>query len=157
MACFLSQGERGTRPFPCQKGYAKNTCQPSGKAWLHTATQRGANHLTGVKIGWIKTQGGVLIWEGEVRVKPSWRTLNLPKLQHRLTPTAEHKQKHSFALLESNSHRAPALQSGVHGEPLEMGRREQVLMRPGASKAGNLATHFLRNPRLKGVFRKGTW
>lgn len=86
--------------------------------------------------------------KGKVRVKPSWRTTNLFKLQHRWTPTAKHKQKHSCALLESERHRAPALQSGVHGEPWEMGRREQVLVRPGASKVGNLATHFLCNPGL---------
>lgn len=58
---FLSGG-RDTFLFPCQTGYAKNTCQPSGNAWLHTATQRGANYFTVVKIGWIKTQGGALIW-----------------------------------------------------------------------------------------------
>lgn len=126
-SCFLSQGERGTRSFPCQTGYAKNTCQPSGKAWLHAATQHGANHLTAVKTGWVKTQGGVLIWEGErCMLKPSWRTRNLLKLQHRWNSYCKTKQKHSSALLESESHWAPALQSAVHGEPLEMGRREQV-------------------------------
>lgn len=109
--CSFQRGKRDTFLFPCQTGYAKNTCQPSGKAWLHTATQHGANYFTAVKIGWIKTQGEALIFR--VFFKPSQRTGKLLKLPHRQTTAANHKQMHSTSL-ERKSHIAPALQSGVH-------------------------------------------